>query len=151
MKPEEYRPMPQDSHRQLTPEERKQLRHQAHEQMIADYHWLLSEPPKKRQWRCSRRWLVELVHDVREHQPLLDDLHRPQQLSGLYQEFFSHIGTPMPQHPANQLHKLRLSEMRQGISPDSITLYYMNRLREGTKLIPGRPIRRIIEQLMEPE
>lgn len=135
----------------MTQEEYKQLRHEAQQQMIADYHWLLSQPPQMRQWRCPRRWLIELVHDVREHQGLKDDLHRPVQLRVLYEDFFLHIGTPMPHHPANQLHKLRLSEMRQGISPDSITLYYMQRLSEGTKMIPGRPILRIIEQLMQLE
>lgn len=135
----------------MTQEEYKQLRHQAQQQMIADYHWLLSQPPQPRQWRCPRRWLIELVHDVNDHQALLDDLHRPRKLHVLYEEFFLHIGTPMPHHPANLLHKLRLSEIRQGISPDSITLYYMQRLSEGTKMIPGLPIRRIIEQLMQLE
>ena len=135
----------------MTQEEYKQLRHQAQQQMIADYHWLLAQPPQPRQWRCPRRWLIELVHDVNDSQEMLDDLHRPVQLRVLYEEFFQHIGTPMPHHPANVLHKLRLSEMRRGISPDSITLYYMNRLSEGTKMIPGQPILRIIEQLMQLE
>lgn len=61
----------------MTQEEYKQLRHQAQQQMIADYHWLLSQPRQPRQWRCPRRWLIELVHDVNDRQEMLDDLHRP--------------------------------------------------------------------------
>lgn len=78
----------------MTQEEYKQLRHQAQQQMIADYHWLLSQPRQPRQWRCPRRWLIELVHDVNDRQEMLDDLHRPVQLRVLYEGFFQHIGTP---------------------------------------------------------
>lgn len=128
----------------MTQEEYKQLRHQAQQQMIADYHWLLSQPRQPRQWRCPRRWLIELVHDVNDRQEMLDDLHRPVQLRVLYEGFFQHIGTPMPLKPYKALNKLHAQEAQRGISPDSITLYYMQEMQK-------HPPCRIIELLMEPK
>lgn len=128
----------------MTQEEYKQLRQQAQQQMIADYHWLLSQPRQPRQWRCPRRWLIELVHDVNDRQEMLDDLHRPVQLRVLYEGFFQHIGTPMPLKPYKALNKLHAQEALRGISPDSITLYYMQEMQK-------HPPCRIIELLMEPK
>lgn len=134
--------MTQEEYKQLMPEERRQLRQEAQQQMIADYHWLLSQPPQMRQWRCPRRWLIELVHDVSDHHEMLDDLHRPVQLSQLYEEFFHHTATPLPLKPYKTLNKLRTQEQQRGITPDSITLYYMQQMQK-------HPPCRIIELLME--
>ena len=125
----------------MTEEEYKQLRHQAQQQMIDDYRWILSQPPQPRRWRCSSRWLIELIHDVNDRRPELDDLHRPMQLQVLYQQFFHHVSTPLPKKPSKALNKLHTWEQQRGLTPDSITLFYMQEM-------PKNPPRRIIELLM---
>lgn len=110
-------------------EEYKQQKARAQQEMVADYEWILAQPPTPRQWRCPRRWLIEFVHDVTTYSPSLTDLHRPISLTTLYEQFFAHVGTQQPLKPAKVLNKLRTKEMLQGIAPDSVTLFYMQQMK----------------------
>lgn len=132
-------------------EEYKQLKARAQQEMVADYEWILAQPPTPRQWRCPRRWLIEFVHDVTDCAPPLTDLHSPISLTTLYEQFFAHVGTQQPQKPAKVLNKLRAKEMLQGIQPDSVTLFYMQQMQQMQQPHDMQPTPRcrIIELLME--
>ena len=72
---------------------------------------------------------------------MYDELLQPKKCSRLYQECFEALGMEAPHHPSSALSKLRAREQRQGIKPDTITLFYMNHL-DGVEDI------RIIERLI---
>lgn len=138
--------------RRMGREEFAELKAKAHELMQQDYEWMLSQepasssghPPKRRRWRCPRRWIVEFVYDVNGTARPTDELLRRIPLERLYNDFLAHIGHPPLPRPSTQLSKLRAQEQRNDISPDYITLYYMREMQKG-------PSCRIIELLMEEE
>ena len=121
--------------------------------MLSDYEWLQTQKGRY-EWAVSKSLLVEWVNDVgyhivpmkvgegfREHQGMYDELLQPKKCSRLYQECFEALGMEAPHHPSSALSKFRSREQRQGIKPDTITLFYMN-LLDGVEDI------RIIERLI---
>ena len=108
----------------MTNEEYRNLKLQAHQQLVEDYHWLMSQSPAQYTWRCPQRWLIELVYNANQDRPV-DEWQRDIPLTRLYRDFFTHIGTKPPNHPSTQLSKLRNMERRRDIQPDCITHYYM--------------------------
>lgn len=112
----------------------------AQELMLSDFEWLLSQKGRY-EWAVSKSLLVEWVNDVgyhiapmmvgegvRQHQGMYDELLQPKKCSRLYQECFEALGMEAPLHPSSALSKFRSREQRQGIKPDTITLFYMNHL-----------------------
>ena len=108
--------------------------------MLSDYEWLQTQKGRY-EWAVSKSLLVEWVNDVgyhiapmmvregfREHQGMYDELLQPKKCSRLYQECFEALGMEAPHHPSSALSKFRAREQRQGIKPDTITLFYMNHL-----------------------
>ncbi len=108
--------------------------------MLSDYEWLQTQKGRY-EWAVSKRLLVEWVNDVgnhvapmmkedgfHQHQGMYDELLQPKKCSRLYQECFEALGMEAPHHPSSALSKLRAREQRQGIKPDTITLFYMNHL-----------------------
>lgn len=108
--------------------------------MLSDYEWLQTQKGRY-EWAVSKSLLVEWVNDVgyhiapmmvgegfREHQGMYDELLQPKKCSRLYQECFEALGMEAPLHPSSALSKFRSREQRQGIKPDTITLFYMNHL-----------------------
>ena len=108
--------------------------------MLSDYEWLQTQKGRY-EWAVSKSLLMEWVNDVgyhiapmmvgegfREHQGMYDELLQPKKCSRLYQECFEALGMEAPLHPSSALSKLRSREQRQGIKPDTITLFYMNHL-----------------------
>lgn len=121
--------------------------------MLSDYEWLQTQKGRY-EWAVSRSLLVEWVNDVgyhiapmmvgeglRQHQGMYDELLQPKKCSRLYQECFEALGMEAPLHPSSALSKFRSREQRQGIKPDTITLFYMNHL-------DGVEESRIIERLI---
>lgn len=121
--------------------------------MLSDFEWLLSQKGRY-EWARSKCLLLEWVNDVgyyiapmmegdglRQHQGLYDELMQPKAFLRLYQECFEALGMEAPLHPSSALSKLRAREQRQGIKPDTITLFYMN-------LLDGVEECRIIERLI---
>lgn len=121
--------------------------------MLSDYEWLQTQKGRY-EWAVSKRLLVEWVNDVgyhiapmmvgegfRQHQGMYDELLQPKKCSRLYQECFEALGMEAPHHPSSALSKFRSREQRQGIKPDTITLFYMNHL-------DGVEESRIIERLI---
>ena len=121
--------------------------------MLSDFEWLLSQKGRYK-WARSKRLLLEWVNDVGyyiapmmegdgllQHQGMYDELMQPKTFLRLYQECFEALGMEAPLHPSSALSKLRAREQRQGIKPDTITLFYMN-LLDGVEDI------RIIERLI---
>lgn len=124
--------------------------------MLADFEWILQQDPQRYQWTHTQCWLIEFVHDVRdiaslksisgeEEEDLCDAWHdahfRPLSLQQLYKVISRQVGIPVPQHAAKALNKLRCTEQRYRIFPDSITLFYMKEMQKN-------PPCRIIELLM---
>lgn len=112
----------------------------AQELMLSDYEWLQTQKGRY-EWAVSKRLLVEWVNDVGchiapmmvaegflQHQGMYDELLQPKKCSRLYQECFEALGMEAPHHPSSALSKFRAREQRQGIKPDTITLFYMNHL-----------------------
>lgn len=108
--------------------------------MLSDYEWLQTQKGRY-EWAVSKSLLMEWVNDVgyhiapmmvgegfREHQGMYDELLQPKKCSRLYQECFEALGMEVPLHPSSALSKFRSREQRQGIKPDTITLFYMNHL-----------------------
>ena len=108
--------------------------------MLSDDEWLQTQKGRY-EWAVSKRLLVEWVNDVgchiapmmvaegfRQHQGMYDELLQPKKCSRLYQECFEALGMEAPHHPSSALSKFRVREQRQGIKPDTITLFYMNHL-----------------------
>lgn len=108
--------------------------------MLSDYEWLQTQKGRY-EWAVSKSLLVEWVNDVgyhiapmmvgegfRQHQGMYDELLQPKKCSRLYQECFEALGMEAPLHPSSALSKFRSREQRQGIKPDTITLFYMNHL-----------------------
>ena len=125
----------------------------AQELMLSDYEWLQTQKGRY-EWAVSKRLLMEWVNDVgyhiapmmvgegfRQHQGMYDELLQPKKCSRLYQECFEALGMEAPHHPSSALSKFRSREQRQGIKPDTITLFYMNHL-------DGVEESRIIERLI---
>lgn len=121
--------------------------------MLSDYEWLQTQKGRY-EWAVSKSLLVEWVNDVgyhiapmlvdagvHQHQGMYDELLQLKKCSRLYQECFEALGMEAPHHPSSALSKLRAREQRQGIKPDTITLFYMNHL-DGVEEC------RIIEQLI---
>lgn len=121
--------------------------------MLSDYEWLQTQKGRY-EWAVSKSLLVEWVNDVgyhiapmmvgegfRQHQGMYDELLQPKKCSRLYQECFEALGMEAPHHPSSALSKFRSREQRQGIKPDTITLFYMNHL-------DGVEESRIIERLI---
>lgn len=121
--------------------------------MLSDYEWLQTQKGRY-EWAVSKSLLMEWVNDVgyhiapmmvgegfRQHQGMYDELLQPKKCSRLYQECFEALGMEAPHHPSSALSKFRSREQRQGIKPDTITLFYMNHL-EGVEEC------RIIERLI---
>ena len=140
----------------MTKEEYNELKERAHEMMLADFEWILQQDPQRYQWTHTQCWLIEFVHDVRdiaslksisgeEEEDLCDAWHdahfRPLSLQQLYKAICRQVGIPVPQHAAKALNKLRCTEQRCRIFPDSITLFYMKQMQKN-------PPCRIIELLM---
>lgn len=112
----------------------------AQELMLSDFEWLLSQKGRY-EWAVSKSLLVEWVNDVgyhiapmmvgegfRQHQGMYDELLQPKKCSRLYQECFEALGMEALHYPSSALSKLHAREQRQGIKPDTITLFYMNHL-----------------------
>ena len=112
----------------------------AQELMLSDYEWLQTQKGRY-EWAVSKRLLVEWVNDVgnhivpmmvgdgfRQHQGMYDELLQPKKCSRLYQECFEALGMEALHYPSSALSKLHAREQRQGIKPDTITLFYMNHL-----------------------
>lgn len=110
--------------------------------MLSDYEWLLSQKGRY-EWAVSKSLLVEWVNDVGvgcyiapmmagdglyQHQGMYDELLQPKKFSRLYQECFEALGMEALHYPSSALSKLHAREQRQGIKPDTITLFYMNHL-----------------------
>lgn len=121
--------------------------------MLSDYEWLLSQKGRY-EWAVSKRLLVEWVNDVGnhvapmmvgegfcQHQGMYDELLQPKKCSRLYQECLEALGMEALHYPSSALSKLHAREQRQGIKPDTITLFYMNHL-------DGVEESRIIERLI---
>lgn len=121
--------------------------------MLSDYEWLQMQKGRY-EWAVSKSLLVEWVNDVGyhiapmkvgegfcQHLGMYDELLQPKKCSRLYQECFEALGMEAPLHPSSALSKLRSREQRQGIKPDTITLFYMNHL-------DGVEESRIIERLI---
>ena len=140
----------------MTKEEYNELKERAHEMMLADFEWILQQDPQRYQWTHTQCWLIEFVHDVRdiasqksisgeEAEDPCDAWHdahfRPLSLQQLYKVICRQVGIPVPQHAAKALNKLRCTEQRCRIFPDSITLFYMKQMQK-------KPPCRIIELLM---
>ena len=104
------------THGIMTNEEYRNLKLQAHQQLVEDYHWLMSQSPAQYTWRCPQRWLIELVYNANQDRPV-DEWQRDIPLTRLYRDFFTHIGTKPPNHPSTQLSKLRNMERRRDIQP----------------------------------
>ena len=88
----------------MTNEEYRNLKSQAHQQLVDDYHWLMSQSPAQYTWRCPQRWLIELVYNANQDRPV-DEWQRDIPLTRLYRDFFTHIGTKPPEpslHTAEQ-------------------------------------------------
>lgn len=96
--------------------------------MTDDYDWLMQQPMGSYEWLASKKWLVEWVYDVGCHRSVRDELLRPIPLSHLYAESFEHLGLPAHHQPSTLLSKLKTLEQRHDISPDYVTLFYMNHL-----------------------
>ncbi len=112
----------------------------AQELMLSDFEWLLSQKGRY-EWAVSKSLLVEWVNDVGyhiapmmagdglyQHQGMYDELLQPKKFSRLYQECFEALGMEALHYPSSALSKLHAREQRQGIKPDTITLFYMNHL-----------------------
>ena len=112
----------------------------AQELMLSDYEWLQTQKGRY-EWAVSKRLLVEWVNDVgnhivpmmvgdgvRQHQGMYDELLQPKKCSRLYQECLEALGMEALHYPSSALSKLHAREQRQGIKPDTITLFYMNHL-----------------------
>ena len=112
----------------------------AQELMLSDYEWLQTQKGRY-EWAVSKRLLVEWVNDVgnhivpmmvgdgvRQHQGMYDELLQPKKCSRLYQECLEALGREALHYPSSALSKLHAREQRQGIKPDTITLFYMNHL-----------------------
>lgn len=125
----------------------------AQELMLSDYEWLQTQKGRY-EWAVSKRLLVEWVNDVgnhivpmmvgdgvRQHQGMYDELLQPKKCSRLYQECLEALGMEALHYPSSALSKLHAREQRQGIKPDTITLFYMNHL-------DGVEESRIIERLI---
>ena len=108
--------------------------------MLSDYEWLQTQKGRY-EWAVNKSLLVEWVNDVgyhiapmlvgvgvHQHQGMYDELLQPKKFSRLYQECLEVLGMEAPHHPSSALSKLRAREQRQGIKPDTITLFYMNHL-----------------------
>lgn len=108
--------------------------------MLSDYEWLQTQKGRY-EWAVSKSLLVEWVNDVgyhiaqmmegdglHQHLGMYDELLQPKKCSRLYQECFEVLGMEAPLHPSSALSKFRAREQRQGIKPDTITLFYMNHL-----------------------
>ena len=54
----------------MTNEEYRNLKLQAHQQLVEDYHWLMSQSPAQYTWRCPQRWLIELVYNANQDRPV---------------------------------------------------------------------------------
>ena len=127
--------------------------------MLSDYEWLQTQKGRY-EWAVSKRLLVEWVNDVgchiapmmvaegfRQHQGMYDELLQPKKCSRLYQECFEALGMEVPHHPSSALSKLRAMEQRLGITPDTITLFYMN-LLDGVEDAASGSSCRIIERFI---
>ena len=112
----------------------------AQELMLSDYEWLQTQKGRY-EWAVRKRLLVEWVNDVgnhivpmmvgdgvRQHQGMYDELLQPKKCSRLYQECLEALGMEALHYPSSALSKLHAREQRQGIKPDTITLFYMNHL-----------------------
>lgn len=112
----------------------------AQELMLSDYEWLQTQKGRY-EWAVSKRLLVEWVNDVgyhiapmlvgvgvHQHQGMYDELLQPKKCSRLYQECLEALGMEALHYPSSALSKLHAREQRQGIKPDTITLFYMNHL-----------------------
>ena len=108
--------------------------------MLSDYEWLQTQKGRY-EWAVNKSLLVEWVNDVgnhivpmmvgdgvRQHQGMYDELLQPKKCSRLYQECFEALGMEALHYPSSALSKLHAREQRQGIKPDTITLFYMNHL-----------------------
>ena len=131
----------------------------AQELMLSDVEWLLSQKGRY-EWARSKRLLLEWVNDVGyyiapmmegdgllQHQGLYDELMQPKTFLRLYQECFEALGMEVPHHPSSALSKLRAMEQRLGITPDTITLFYMN-LLDGVEDAASGSSCRIIERFI---
>lgn len=131
----------------------------AQELMLSDFEWLLSQKGRY-EWARSKRLLLEWVNDVGyyiapmmegdgllQHQGLYDEMMQPKTFLRLYQECFEALGMKAPRHPSSALSKLRAMEQRQGINPDTITLFYMN-LLDGVEDAASGSSCRIIERFI---
>lgn len=129
----------------MTKEEYNELKERAHEMMLADFEWILQQDAAV-SVDYTQCWLIEFVHDVRdiaslksisgeEEEDLCDAWHdahfRPLSLQQLYKDICVQVGIPVPQHPAKALNKLRCTEQRCRIFPDSITLFYMKEMQKN--------------------
>lgn len=124
-----------------TRDDYNRLKAQAHELMIADYHWVLAQRAGSLRWNATQRWLIEFVHDVSDLLRPIDEMLRPVTLQKLYQDFCQQVGIAMPRNPEKALSKLHAMEYRRNISPDCITLFYMQHIEASSSL-------RIIELLL---
>ena len=128
--------------------------------MLSDFEWLQTQRGCY-EWAVSKCLLLEWVNDVgcyiapmmageglHQHQGMYDDLLQPKKFSRLYQECFEALGLEAPLHPSSALSKLRSREQRQGITPDTITRFYMNHLDGVEDHLDGVEERRIIERLI---
>ena len=77
----------------MTNEEYRNLKLQAHQQLVEDYHWLMSQSPAQYTWRCPQRWLIELVYNANQDRPV-DEWQRDIPLTRLYHDFFTHDQNP---------------------------------------------------------
>lgn len=128
--------------------------------MLSDYEWLQTQRGRY-EWAVSKSLLVEWVNDVgnhivpmmvgegfRQHQGMYDELLQPKKCSRLYQECFEALGMEALHYPSSALSKLRSREQRQGITPDTITRFYMNHLDGVEDHRDGVEESRIIERLI---
>ena len=112
----------------------------AQELMLSDYEWLQTQKGRY-EWAVNKSLLVEWVNDVgyhiapmlvgvgvHQHQGMYDELLQPKKFSRLYQECLEVLGMEALHYPSSALSKLHAREQRQGIKPDTITLFYMNHL-----------------------
>lgn len=108
--------------------------------MLSDYEWLQTQKGRY-EWAVNKSLLVEWVNDVgyhvapmmkedgfHQHQGMYDELLQPKKFSRLYQECLEVLGMEALHYPSSALSKLHAREQRQGIKPDTITLFYMNHL-----------------------
>ena len=126
-------------------EEYMKLKEQAMQQMVADFKWLLLQPPGKYEWLASKKWLIEWANDVGgSKESPKDELLHPVPVCRLYEHCFGVLGMSLPRHPSASLSKLREQEKRRDVSPDYVILYYMKHLEEHER----SPLCRIIERLL---